>query len=160
MRAPPELRTTAGGLTPPKGVSVVDVSDAVADVPEVVEVCGPVVEEVCELVVEVGDSAVSVDVEPFSEEADSEVAVVDEDVEELESVGSAPAMPGTLASAAPTPRAAANSPTRPMYSAYCSAGCSLGSGCVAGVPAGTHPPLPPGSRRTSGSAGDLTSGTA
>jgi len=51
---------------------------------------------------------------PFSADEDSDE--VDElDDEELESVGSASATPGMLATAVPTPSATANAPTRPTY---------------------------------------------
>ena len=172
VRAPPELRTTAVGLSLPGADTAVDVSGDAVDVPEVVEVCGLlVVEDVCAppelltavvgLLVEVGDVPVFVDDVSDSVVVDSSVAPVDVDeVVEPASVGSAQAMPGTLATAAPTPRAAANSPTRPMYSAYCKTGCSLGSACVAGVPDGTHPlPVRPVTRRTSDCGGGLTPGT-
>src|SRR5689334_3325809 len=142
VRAPPELRTTAIGLRLPGAETSVDVSETV-DVPEFAVVCGPA--DVCAptelsasvvgLVADVGESAVDVDDASDSVTVDSDVSAADVDeVVEPESVGSAQAMPGTLATAAPTPRAAANSPTRPMYSAYCSTGFSLGSLCVAGVP--------------------------
>jgi hypothetical protein len=54
----------------------------------------------------------------FSADEDSdEVDELDdeEDDEELESVGSASATPGMLATAVPTPSATANAPTRPTY---------------------------------------------
>ncbi len=108
--APPELRTTAPGLLLPGAVTDTDVCE-----PEVlVEVCARLVErrpavagseDVAEAVDEAGVSAVS-----EVDESDSE----EDDVESV-SAGSAQAMPGLRAIAAPKPRAAASSPTRPMW---------------------------------------------
>ena len=121
--APPELRTIAEGLVLAGAVTAVEVSvgDALDGCEAVV--CDPVV-EVCAppelLTVPLGADAVP-EVGAVSVVAAVSV-VVEEDVEVVEvvesaSVGSAQAMPWVPATAAPTPRAAANTPTRPMYSA-------------------------------------------
>lgn len=147
--APPELRTTAGGLVLPGAVSDTEVSD-----PKLVDACGPVVVEGCPAEVEVVDvcappvlltavgglvlaGAEAVpdvdealvlrwldDVDGVEGDAVSAGAVdSDSEVADAESVsvGSAHAIPGVRAIAAPIPSAAASSPTRPMWPAYCSA---------------------------------------
>jgi len=125
--APPELRTTTGGLLLPGADTDTDVSDPedtggsaalVGDVP-VAAVRGPP-ELLTTLVGRGGDSAVDEDVDEDSVDSDSVSPDVDDEdveVEESASVGSPHAMPGIPATAAPTPRAAANNPIRPMYSA-------------------------------------------
>ncbi|MGE5698089.1 MAG: hypothetical protein ACM4D3_23460 [Candidatus Sericytochromatia bacterium] len=126
--APPELRTTTGGLLLPGAVTETDVSE-----PDDVDVCVRVVADASavdcceppELLTEldgaepvsaVGDDAADDDSDSDSSlsfDVDDEVEV---EVEESASLGSAHARPGT-ATEAPTPRAAASSPTRPMYPA-------------------------------------------
>ena len=131
--APPELRTIAVGLLLPGAVTVVEVSDGEAVEVEALSWC-EAVSEVCappelltvlagaELLVEVVEPVALVPDWPVVGLGGAGVGVGgrrDEDVEvdESVSVGSAHATPGVLATAAPTPSAAANSPTRPMYSA-------------------------------------------
>jgi hypothetical protein len=59
------------------------------------------------------------------DELDADDDESDDELEELESVGSANAIPGVFATATPTPSAAANTPTRTMYCAFTSITLSL-----------------------------------
>ena len=52
------------------------------------------------------------------DESDDELEESDDELEELVSVGSASATAGVFATAAPKPRATANTPTRTMYCAF------------------------------------------
>ena len=131
--APPELRTTTGGLVLPGAETDTDVSDPEdADVPAAVIADGSVAVDVCappelrttpfaaDCVSTPGedsaDSAPDLDSDSLSVDADVDDEDGDVEVEESAS-GSADAMPGMPTTAAPTPRAAASSPTRPMYPA-------------------------------------------
>lgn len=124
VRAPPELLTVAGGLVLPGAVTVVEVSEgeALEESVLLVEVEDVLVEVWARpelLTTLVGDSslgdAVVLSVEvPVSAGVDSDV---EDDVEVSVLAGSAVAMPGTPDNVAPTPSAAARTPTRPTYSA-------------------------------------------
>ena len=84
---------------------------------EDVEPEGEPVSAADELVADVGsvDDGLAADSDDEIEGDDDES---DDELEDLESVGSANATPGVLATAAPTPRITASTPTRPMYCAF------------------------------------------
>lgn len=104
--APPELCSI-----PERGSSVVPEEEPAAEADEFVADVGPV------------DDGLPADVDDgLPADSDDELEVdddeSDDELEELESVGSANATAGVLATAAPMPSATANTPTRTMHCAF------------------------------------------
>ena len=119
--APPELCTIPerGSSTESSLGEVVELAWASTELCEtsVVESDEEGADEADELVADVGpvDDGLAADSDDELEADDDES---DDELAELESVGSANATPGVVATAPPTPSATARAPTRPMYLAY------------------------------------------
>ena len=119
--APPELctipeRGSAVEASLGEEVELVWASTELCTIPDVEPEEEPAA-EADEFVDDVGpvDDVLAADSDDELEADDDES---DDELEELESVGSANATPGVFATAAPTPSATANTPTRTMYCAF------------------------------------------